>query len=146
MDLKKLKEQFRSIYINRTEEAPVFFSPGRVNLIGEHTDYNDGFVLPCALNYGTYLLALPNGEGKLRLRTLNFDYHQESDTANFERNMESEWVNYPLGVADQFRQKGISLPGLDMLFWGDIPNGAGLSSSASIEMVTAVALNHFSQA
>lgn len=145
MDLIELKKQFKSIY-NRNEEPPVFFSPGRVNLIGEHTDYNDGFVLPCALNYGTYLLALPNGEGKLRLRTLNFDFHQESDTATFEPNREGEWVNYPLGVADQFRQKGISLPGLDMLFWGDIPNGAGLSSSASIEMVTAVALNHFSEA
>jgi galactokinase len=145
MDLNKLKEQFRNIYSNSNEEPSVFFSPGRVNLIGEHTDYNDGFVLPCALNYGTYLIALPNKEGKLRLRTLNFDYHQESDIADFSPNKEGEWVNYPLGVADQFRQKGISFPGLDMLYWGDIPNGAGLSSSASIEMVTAVALNYFSK-
>jgi galactokinase len=146
MDLQELREQFRNIYNIRNQEPSAFFSPGRVNLIGEHTDYNDGFVLPCALNYGTYLIALPNGEGKFRLRTLNFDFHQEYDIEHFSRNSEGEWVNYPLGVADQFRQKGISFPGLDLLFWGDIPNGAGLSSSASIEMVTAVALNYFTKA
>lgn len=145
MNLKELRQQFNSIYSNRNDNPVIFFSPGRVNLIGEHTDYNDGFVLPCALNYGTYLLALPNGEEKIRLRTLNFKYHQESGTLNFKRNESGEWVNYPLGVADQFRQKGISIPGLDLLYWGDIPNGAGLSSSASIEMVTAVALNHFTR-
>ena len=145
MNLKELKQQFNKIYNNRSKDPVIFFSPGRVNLIGEHTDYNDGFVLPCALNYGTYLLALPNGEDKLRLRTLNFEYYQESGILSFKRNESGEWVNYPLGVADQFRQKGISIPGLDFLYWGDIPNGAGLSSSASIEMVTAVALNHFTR-
>ena len=123
----------------------MFFAPGRVNLIGEHTDYNGGFVLPCALSFGTYLLIRPNKEQLFRFATTNFEFRAEVTVAEEYVRLGSEWVNYPLGVIEQFRKKGIGMQGFDMLFSGDIPNGAGLSSSASIEMVTAVALDEMLQ-
>ncbi|MEZ5011958.1 MAG: galactokinase family protein, partial [Bacteroidales bacterium] len=146
MDIAILKEKFFESFGNRTSDPVIFFSPGRVNLIGEHTDYNNGFVLPAALNFGTYLAAAINKSGRIRLRTLNFSYAGDVDAGSFEKNRDGEWVNYPLGVADQFIKRGYKIPGIDLLYSGDIPNGAGLSSSASIEMATAVALNHLLKA
>jgi galactokinase len=143
MNPSELKHHFISTYGNRIDNPVIFFSPGRVNLIGEHTDYNNGFVLPCALNFGTYLIASKNDKGNIRLKSLNFAYSSEVDANSFEKDDLGEWVNYPLGVIDQFRKRELEIPGLDLLFYGDIPNGAGLSSSASIEMATAVALNYF---
>lgn len=142
MELSEFKRNFFDIYGTSLSETLFFFSPGRVNLIGEHTDYNNGFVFPCALNYGTYLAARENGENKIRLRTKNFTFSSEADPGAIEKNPDGEWINYPLGVIDQFARRGFRVPGLDLLFWGNIPNGAGLSSSASIEMVTAVSVNH----
>lgn len=136
-----LKEEFIRNFKNRISDPVFFFSPGRVNLIGEHTDYNNGFVLPCALEYGTYLAAATNKSGTIRLRTLNFDYYLETSIDSIYKNTEGEWVNYPLGVILEFLKKGVRISGLDLLYSGNIPNGAGLSSSASIEMVTAVAIN-----
>lgn len=140
---EQLLKEYNSLLKNGTNNPVFFFSPGRVNLIGEHTDYNNGFVLPCALDYGTYLAAEANNSGQIRLHTLNFDYSLEISTSEIKKNIKGEWVNYPLGVIKEFQRRGIEIGGLDMLFSGNIPNGAGLSSSASIEMVTAVALNHF---
>jgi galactokinase len=141
MDVNKLKEQFLGLYGSEKGEPVAFFAPGRVNLIGEHTDYNGGYVFPCALSFGTYLLIRENGEQKVRFATTNFSYSAEVSFDKLSEKQGSEWVNYPLGVIDQFSKRGIALRGFDMLFSGNIPNGAGLSSSASIEVVTAVALD-----
>ena len=138
-----LKKEFNIRFENRTDNPVFFFSPGRVNLIGEHTDYNGGFVFPAAINYGTYAAALPNNDGQIRLRSLNFDFELNTSTTDFKKNSEGEWVNYPLGIFNEFQLRGIGLIGVDILYSGNIPNGAGLSSSASIEMVTSVLLNHF---
>ncbi len=141
MDVIKLKEQFLHIYGSKNGEPLVFFAPGRVNLIGEHTDYNGGYVFPCALSFGTYLLIRKNNENLMRFATTNFSYKAEVPLSDLSVKHGSEWVNYPLGVIDQFIKRGFEVPGFDMLFSGDIPNGAGLSSSASIEIVTAIALD-----
>ncbi len=121
-----------------------FFSlPARVNLIGEHTDYNGGFVFPCALNYGTYLLIRKTKDNTLKFSTINFNDDSETEIKGLFINTGRKWINYPLGVINEFIKKDIKLSGLEFLYYGDVPNGAGLSSSASIEMVTAVALNDF---
>jgi len=141
METKFFFEKFFEKYGNRNNEPVLFFSPGRVNLIGEHTDYNGGFVFPCALNYGTYLLIRKISSNILRFSTLNFNSDEETEIEELFVNKGKKWINYPLGVINEFLKKGIKTGGLEFLFYGDVPNGAGLSSSASIEMVTAVALN-----
>jgi len=134
-----LKQEFYKIYNNEAENT--YFSPGRVNLIGEHIDYNGGLVMPCAITLGTYLLTKPNEDGLFRFRSLNFEDKADiSLQLSYKKNGE-EWFNYPVGVIDQFVRGGKVLKGLDMLFYGNIPIGSGLSSSASIEIVTAFALN-----
>lgn len=139
MDITRLTQTFQDQYGDGKPEC--FFAPGRVNLIGEHTDYNGGYVLPCALSFGTFLLIRRNEDGKFRFSTTNFDYKSTVDPENLSVKQGNEWVNYPLGVINQFKKRGYSVSGFDFLFAGDIPNGAGLSSSASIELVTAVAIN-----
>jgi galactokinase len=141
MDISKFYDKFFEKYGNRNEEPVLFFSPGRVNLIGEHTDYNGGYVFPCALNYGTYLLARQIKSNLLRFTTLNFNSDEETEIKGLFVNTGKKWINYPLGVINEFIKKKIKPGGLELLYYGDVPNGAGLSSSASIEMVTAVALN-----
>ena len=141
MNLDNLKVQFHTIYGNEKGNPEVFFAPGRVNLIGEHTDYNGGYVFPCALSFGTYLIIRQNDDSVIRFATTNFPYTAEVALNGMPEKHGNEWVNYPLGVIAQFMQRGITMKGFDMLFSGNIPNGAGLSSSASIEMVTAVALD-----
>ncbi|MFZ4562502.1 MAG: galactokinase [Bacteroidales bacterium] len=140
MNLPQLYEQFFHLY-GKTERIPrCFFAPGRVNLIGEHTDYNGGFVLPCAIQYGTYLLIRSTTDPVVRLASSNMDFRTEIPLAELSEKVNDQWVNYPLGIIDQLQQLNIPVAGFDMLYSGDIPNGAGLSSSASIEMVTAYAL------
>ncbi len=141
MDLTRLKALFQDIYQNNSDIPSVFFAPGRVNLIGEHTDYNGGYVFPCAISFGTYLIIRANHDKVIRLSTTNFSYKVEIALADLHIKHGNEWVNYPLGVFDQFKKRGFTITGFDLLYSGDIPNGAGLSSSASIEMVTAVALD-----
>jgi galactokinase len=141
MDTKNFTEKFYEKYGNRNEKPVLFFSPGRVNLIGEHTDYNGGFVFPCALNYGTYLLIRKIKGNTLKFSTINFNDDSEAELNGLFKNTSKKWINYPLGVINEFIKKGIKLSGLEFLYFGDVPNGAGLSSSASIEMVTSVALN-----
>lgn len=140
MKLKGLVDLFYNTYGKNNTEGYVYFSPGRVNLIGEHTDYNGGYVFPCALSFGTYLLIAKNNSDKLRFRTTNFGFTKEVPVSEIKK-YGNEWINYPLGVIDQFIKEGLSIEGMDFLYSGDIPNGAGLSSSASIEVVTAKAIN-----
>jgi galactokinase len=134
-----LQKEFKSLYNKDAQNT--YFSPGRVNLIGEHIDYNGGLVMPCAITFGTYLLVATNDDGLFRFRSLNFDEKLDIPLQH-DYNKEGEsWFNYPLGVIAHFLKNGHQLQGLDMLFSGDIPIGSGLSSSASIEVVTAFALN-----
>lgn len=134
-----LKQEFSNTY--QKEATQTYFSPGRVNLIGEHIDYNGGLVMPCAITFGTYMLVAPNDEQVFRFKSVNFN-----ETAAVSLKQEfikngSNWYNYPVGVMAYFTQHGKPLQGLDILYFGDIPIGSGLSSSASIEVVTAFALN-----
>ena len=140
MTLPELKSAFVSAY-GQAADA-VYFAPGRVNLIGEHTDYNGGSVFPCALSFGTYLLLRKNGGNTVKFRSLNQPEVTELGFDQLTTPLDKTWVNYPLGVFAQFIKRGIAITeGYDILIWGDVPNGAGLSSSAALEVVTAYALN-----
>lgn len=143
MDIKDLERRFLQIYGKKAEHA--FFAPGRVNLIGEHTDYNGGLVFPCALSFGTYLLLAKREDGKTCFHSLNMDFTATVNANAFVDKPEA-WIKYPLGVMKEFADRGCEVGGYDLLFYGNIPNGAGLSSSASIEVVTAVMLNEMTHA
>lgn len=132
--LKKFEEVFGD-----SKGAGVYFAPGRVNLIGEHTDYNGGHVFPCALTIGTYAVARLRDDDKLCLFSMNFeeDGVGESRLADIETKKDGDWRNYPKGIVWAFGKKGYKVDkGLDILYFGNIPNGSGLSSSASIEVLT----------
>lgn len=133
------------LFISRCGEgqAPirVFNAPGRVNLIGEHIDYNGGYVLPAALEFGTTLAIRTRTDRKVTFASTNLPYTAEIGLDELGQRKTEEWVDYPVGVIVELAKKGITLTsGYDLLFHGEIPNGAGLSSSASIEVVTAYAL------
>ena len=140
MNIQELARLFFELYGNPDQNPRLYFAPGRVNLIGEHTDYNGGFVLPCALQYGTYLMIRKRNDKLLKLASTNIDDKAVYDPSNGFIKQQGRWINYPLGIFDQFDRMEMAMPGFDMLYSGDIPNSAGLSSSASIEMVTAYAL------
>ncbi len=142
--IKNLKKEFLDIFGKESERE--FFSPGRVNLIGEHTDYNGGNVFPCALDFGTYALVRKNKEKKMRVTSLNFRKLGtiEFSLENLVYEEKDNWANYPKGVLSILNEEGYRVEeGLDILFWGNIPNGAGLSSSASIEVLMGLILNDF---
>jgi galactokinase len=141
MKMQALKELFRKVFGSAGNPVHVYFAPGRVNLIGEHTDYNSGYVLPCALTFGTYLLIRKTAGKDVKLASENFTYRATVPWEEIGKKHGSEWVNYPIGVINQLMQKGLEPTGMEMLFYGNIPNGAGLSSSASVEVVTAEAIN-----
>ena len=134
-----LQQKFSELFGQPATAA--FFAPGRVNLIGEHIDYNGGLVLPCAITFGTDLLVAENKEGIFRFRSLDFDEQLDIPLLEAYTKNGGDWFNYPLGVMQQFLGHKKSIKGLDMLFKGDVPVASGLSSSASIEIVTAFALN-----
>ena len=141
MNLIELKQQFTQ-YFNAVP-SHIAFAPGRVNLIGEYTDFNGGHVFPCALSNGTYALASRRTDRIVRVMSVNFEQlgviEFALDGLAFEP--QRHWANYPAGVFAMLMAEGVDFEqGLNILFAGDIPNGAGLSSSASIEMVTAVLL------
>ncbi len=120
-------------------DTGVYFAPGRVNLIGEHTDYNGGHVFPCALTIGTYGVARKREDRKLRFYSMNFEHLGvlESSLDDLKPEKEADWTNYPKGVIWAFGEKGMKVEsGLDLLLFGNIPNGSGLSSSASVEVLT----------
>lgn len=139
-----LHSEFKNIYNKEADYA--YFSPGRVNLIGEHIDYNGGLVMPCAITFGTYLLISPNEDGLFRFRSLNFTDKLDIPVQGHYTKTGETWFNYPLGIIEYFLKDGHAVKGLDMLFYGDIPISSGLSSSASIEVVTAFALNELMSA
>ena len=135
---EQLLQKFGEIF-GDTEGAEVYFAPGRVNLIGEHTDYNGGHVFPCALTIGTYGVARKRKDKKLRFYSMNFDRLGvlESSVEKIKPEKEAGWTNYPKGVIWAFGQKGYEVTeGMDLLLSGNIPNGSGLSSSASVEVLT----------
>lgn len=141
MDASKLLAGFEQRY--GTSPAPVrfFHAPGRVNLIGEHIDYNGGYVLPAALQFGTTLLIREREDQCIRLATTNFEYLLDIELHALAEAKQDQWTDYPIGVMNQLAQSARGLTrGYELLFQGDIPNGAGLSSSASLEVVTAYAL------
>ncbi len=143
MNINELKQKFTEVF--GTENTPrLFAAPGRVNLIGEHTDYNGGHVFPCALSFNTYVLINKRSDNKVRLYSANFENKSviEADLHHIVYDKKQDWANYPLGVlAVLLKHEYPITTGFDVLFWGDIPQGAGLSSSASIEVATAFALS-----
>ena len=141
MNNLELKNAFEAQYHKPAKS--IYFAPGRVNLIGEHTDYNGGFVFPCALSFGTYLLIAPNDEQVIHFRSLNLEAVYTLSLDQLTTPLpDKAWINYPLGVLAQFIKRGVAIvQGYDILFWGNVPAGAGLSSSAAIEVVTAYAFN-----
>ena len=139
--LEKLYNKFKNLFGYEAESK--FFSPGRVNLIGEHTDYNGGHVFPCAIHKGTYALVKKRDDKKFRMYSENFENLGiiEFLLDNLVNEKKHKWVNYPKGVVKMFIEAGYKIDsGFDVLFYGNIPNGSGLSSSASIEIVTSIIL------
>jgi len=139
--LEKLYNKFKELFGYEAESK--FFSPGRVNLIGEHTDYNGGHVFPCAIHKGTYALVKKRDDKKFRMYSENFENLGiiEFLLDNLVNEKKHKWVNYPKGVVKMFIEAGYKIDsGFDVLFYGNIPNGSGLSSSASIEIVTSIIL------
>lgn len=141
MEQKKLQEKFEGLF-GAGGDIRGYFSPGRVNLIGEHTDYNGGHVFPCALTIGTYGIARKREDSKIRFYSLNMEDRppMEADLSDLSYREEYGWANYPLGVVWAMgKVKGLTLTtGFDMAVYGNIPNGSGLSSSASLEVLTGV--------
>jgi galactokinase len=122
------------------ERPRLFRAPGRINLIGEHTDYNDGFVLPMAIDREVVVAARANGSRKVRVHSLNAGEFAEFDLDNPGEKLRGIWLDYVEGVAQVLKSRGESLNGADMLLLSDVPSGAGLSSSAALEVATGVAL------
>lgn len=142
--ITQTKNAFQSVF-NSSGDVRTFFAPGRVNLIGEHTDYNGGYVLPCALTLGTYAVVRKRTDNRIRLYSENFREIGivEITLDNLVYDAAHFWCNYPKGVASILADAGYTpASGFEVVFGGNIPNGAGLSSSASIELVTAVMLNN----
>lgn len=137
----KLRQQFEERFHHTGE---LFFSPGRVNLIGEHTDYNGGMVFPCAITYGTYAVAAKRQDKEIHFYSNNFQELGEiiCDLDDLHYDKQDDWANYAKGVLYFIQQKGYQLPtGFDILIDGNIPNGAGLSSSASLEVLVGTVAN-----
>lgn len=139
---RELMEKFKEVY-GEGGEIREYFAPGRVNLIGEHTDYNGGHVFPCALTLGTYGLARKREDRKLRFYSANFTKLGVIETSldDLVPSDEAGWTNYPKGVMWAFEKRGVKFDtGVDFLIYGNIPNGSGLSSSASLEVLTGLML------
>ena len=138
MEVERLQDEFIKT-LGEGGEISCYFAPGRVNLIGEHTDYNGGHVFPCALTIGTWAAVRPRKDRNLRLFSMNFPDQPPRmislDALCYQK--EDDWCNYPKGVVWAFQEAGYTLPrGLDILYHGNLPNSAGLSSSACIEVLT----------
>lgn len=141
MRRQEMEQLFISRYGESTQAVSVFNAPGRVNLIGEHIDYNGGYVLPAALEVGTTMAIRKRADQKVLFASTNLPYQAEFDVQQLGSSKTGEWVDYPIGVIVELGKLGVQLnSGYEILFHGEIPNGAGLSSSASIEVVTAYGL------
>lgn len=139
LNIESLKKEFIEIY--GEGDIRVFHSPGRVNLIGEHIDYNGGYVFPCALDFGTYGLVRRRKDNKVNLASTNFSKRISVTLDNIEYNEEDDWGNYLKGVISILLGENYKVEGMDILISGNIPNGAGLSSSASIEVLMGVIID-----
>jgi len=139
MQLSQLSDKFRAVF--NESDYRTFFAPGRINLIGEHTDYNGGHVFPASITKGTFALARKRDDQKIRMYSMNFEQVGviEFELNNLEYDKQHDWANYPKGMLRYLCEKGYDIQtGVDVLYYGNIPNGAGLSSSASIELVSGV--------
>lgn len=143
MDLQELKSKFIEAFGENDNEIKTFFSPSRINIIGEHIDYNGGQVFPCAIEIGTYGIARKNSDNVLRLKSLNLSKEGSVSLSDIEHKDENGWMNFPLGVAKFIKERGFEIGGLDVLVYGNIPNGSGLSSSASLEVLFGEIFNTF---
>ncbi len=135
---QKVLEGFEKVF-GKNDDVKAYFAPGRVNLIGEHTDYNGGHVFPCALTIGTYGAAVQRNDRKIRLFSMNFENSkvEEASLDNLDGARGAGWIAYPVGVVWAFAQRGFKPEtGFDLVIYGNIPNGSGLSSSASLEVLT----------
>jgi galactokinase len=139
MNINDLKKEFIKLY--GEGEIRSFHSPGRVNLIGEHIDYNGGFVFPCALEFGTFACVRERKDKKVNLASTNFELRVTVELDNIQYREEDDWANYPKGVIKMMMEAGYNVAGMDILISGNIPNGAGLSSSASLELLIGVIVN-----
>jgi galactokinase len=134
-------EAFRSLHVARFGAEPeVFAAPGRVNLIGEHTDYAEGFVMPAAIDFATLAGISPRTDGKVVLYSENYGDERGYDAAALPTERSGHWSDYPLGVVAIFAAEGHTIPAFSLSLWGDVPLGSGLSSSAAVEVATAVAV------
>ena len=140
MDILQLKKEFINLYGGEENDIRIFHSPGRVNLIGEHTDYNGGFVFPAALTMGTTIALRPNGKNVIHLKATDLPDLVELDINNLDSYRELWWGNYQAGVCVELQKSGYDIIGCDMLYDDTLPHGGGLSSSAAIEVCTALAL------
>ena len=141
----KMLQEFARVFGSK-EGTSCFFAPGRVNLIGEHTDYNGGHVFPCALTIGTYAVARRRNDRMLQLYSMNFEKEGVigANLDDMTYRPEQLWANYPIGVIKTLADAGFVInEGMDILFCGNIPNSSGLSSSASIEVLTAYVAKSF---
>lgn len=133
----------RSLHLKRFQAAPLIFAaPGRVNLIGEHTDYAEGFVMPAAIEFATLAAISPRTDGKIVLYSENFGEEFSYDAAALPKQREKRWTDYPLGVLAILAGQGHTIPSFSLSLWGDVPVASGLSSSAALEVATALAVTH----
>ena len=131
----------RSMHLARFQAAPtVFAAPGRVNLIGEHTDYAEGFVMPAAIDFATLAGISPRSDGKIVVYSKNYGEEREFAAASLPVSASKHWSDYPLGVVSILAGEGHRIPGFSLSLWGDVPLGSGLSSSAAVEVATALAV------
>jgi galactokinase len=134
-------EIFRSLHMEHFNAEPaVFMAPGRVNLIGEHTDYAEGFVMPAAINFATLAGISPRSDGKVVIYAENYGEEKTFDAAALPPERSREWSDYPIGVVQILAGEGHTIPGFSLTLWGDVPVGSGLSSSASLEVATGLAV------
>lgn len=131
----------RSMHRSRFQATPrLFAAPGRVNLIGEHTDYAEGFVMPAAIDFATLTAISPRSDGQIVLYSENYGEEKSFDAAALPAHGSKHWTDYPLGVVSILAAEGYAVPGFSMSIWSDVPLGAGLSSSAALEVSTALAV------
>jgi len=131
----------RSMHLTRFKAEPaIFAAPGRVNLIGEHTDYAEGFVMPAAIDFATLAAVSPRSDGRIAIYSENFGKERAFETGALPLAAAGHWSDYPLGVLAVLTGEGLTVPGFNLSLWGDVPLGAGLSSSASVEVATALAV------
>ena len=137
LDVTVIKE----IHAQRFKDGPsVFLAPGRVNLIGEHTDYSEGFVMPAAIDFATLAAISPRSGGEIAIYSENFHEQVAFDLDSLPLHPRHHWSDYPVGVLTILRQSGVEVPGFSLSLYGDVPLGSGLSSSASVEVTTMLAL------